>query len=672
MTSTEMNEMPESASAAELPRVARRAARVSPSDAAAMADAWGESRGRELRRSPYPRVVGSVLQRLSALQVAAWDRSLRHVRRVQEQELRSLVEHAKDTEFGRAHGFAHVRGYEEFARRVPLGDYDSHSPFIDRMRKGEGNLLVPEPVRYFGNSSGSSNHGRPKFLPITDRQIRHQQRAGTDTVMRYLHWSGDEGLFGGGFTLGLFPAITMREEGPVLITSNPALMMTKMPAITRPCYLPEDDVRRIADYEQKLGVIAQRYFDHDVRAVTGTTCWFTLLFDKVLAEARKRGRRARSVREIWPNLRVLFGGGVSATPYLPVIRDLMGRDDVTLVDTYNATEGGVYAASDFSGARGMLMLPHRGTFFEFVPLEEHGTASATRVPLWAVERNRPYALVATTVSGLYAYSLGDIVRFPQTAPLRIEFVGRLSGCLSVTQELTTHVEIERAVEHAVGRVPCTHGRFRSGRRRRSRWHGEVAVSALRGIPGRRRARRRRGIRGGIRRGTWYGEPRLPRAPQGRGGSFGTACHPATRRGSQTLPGRGHARKRPGEVPAHHRRHEESTALEARERLAMNRIGVAIVGVNGAVASTVIAGVELMKRGLVPRIGMVTEKTDARIAESITELLEFAPLDSLVFAGWDLSNTAMFFFFFVAWRRLVAGFADLTDKCRENGAARRLI
>jgi hypothetical protein len=455
MTSTEMNEMPERASTAELPRAARRAERVSSSEGAAMADAWGEARSRELRRSPYPRVVGAALQRLSWLQVAAWDRSLRDVRRVQEEQLRSLVDHARDTEFGKAHGFARIRDYQDFVRQVPLGDYDSHSPYIERMRKGEANLLVPELVRYFGNSSGSSNHGRPKFLPITDRQIRHQQRAGTDTVMRYLHWSGDEGLFGGGFTLGLFPPITMREEGPVLITSNPALMMTKMPAITRPCYLPEEDVRRIADYDEKLGVIAARYFDHDVRAVTGTTCWFTLLFDKVLAEARKRGRRARSVREVWPNLRVLFGGGVSATPYLPVIRDLMGRDDVTLVDTYNATEGGVYAASDFSGARGMLMLPHRGTFFEFVPLEEHGSPSATRVPLWAVERNRPYAIVATTVSGLYAYTLGDIVRFPQTAPLRVEFVGRLSGCLSVTQELTTHVEIERAVEHAVREVPCT-------------------------------------------------------------------------------------------------------------------------------------------------------------------------------------------------------------------------
>jgi myo-inositol-1-phosphate synthase len=68
---------------------------------------------------------------------------------------------------------------------------------------------------------------------------------------------------------------------------------------------------------------------------------------------------------------------------------------------------------------------------------------------------------------------------------------------------------------------------------------------------------------------------------------------------------------------------------------MNRIGVAIIGVNGAVASTVIAGVELMKRGLVPRIGMVTERTDARIAESITDLLDFAPLENLVFGGWDL-------------------------------------
>ena len=46
--------------------------------------------------------------------------------------------------------------------------------------------------------------------------------------MRYLRESGDGDLFSG-FTLGLFPPTTMKREGQVLVTSNPALMATKMP-----------------------------------------------------------------------------------------------------------------------------------------------------------------------------------------------------------------------------------------------------------------------------------------------------------------------------------------------------------------------------------------------------------------------------------------------------------
>jgi myo-inositol-1-phosphate synthase len=68
---------------------------------------------------------------------------------------------------------------------------------------------------------------------------------------------------------------------------------------------------------------------------------------------------------------------------------------------------------------------------------------------------------------------------------------------------------------------------------------------------------------------------------------------------------------------------------------MDQIGVLIVGINGAVASTVVAGVELMIRGRVPRIGMITEPTDAKIAEPLTSLLSFVPLENLVFAGWDM-------------------------------------
>lgn len=417
------------------------------------------SGARSLRRTPYPKLVGQGLLAAAKVRVALWDRALKNVERVQTEQLLRIVRHAKDTTFGRRHGFADIRSYEQYAARVPVGDYDSFSPAIDAMRTGESGLLVPERIQYFGNSSGSSTKGKPKFLPISERQIAFQRGSAADALYRYLAWRGEDD-FTGGFTLGLFPPTTMRKEGPVFITTNPSLQSIRMPAFTKPVQLPEQHIREIADYDHKLERIVDAYFDHDIRMVAGTTCWFSILFDKLLAIAKKKGRRADSVSEIWPNLRVLIGGGVSADPYLPVIRERMGREDVVLVDTYNATEGGIYATTDHSGDRGMLMIPDRGVFFEFVPVEEAGdlerlSAWPTRVPLWGVEVGKLYALYCTTVSGLYSYRLGDLVRFTSKSPLRMEFAGRISGCLSTTQELTTHVEIQRAMESALTQFPAT-------------------------------------------------------------------------------------------------------------------------------------------------------------------------------------------------------------------------
>ena len=134
----------------------------------------------------------------------------------------------------------------------------------------------------------------------------------------------------------------------------------------------------IADYDAKLERIADRYLDYDVRMVTGTTCWFSLLFDKLLEAAQRRGRRVSTVGELWPNLRVLLGGGVAAAPYLPVIRERVGHE-IELIDTYNATEGGVFASTAFGpGLDGMLMIPHRGVFFELMPIEDDGRLSSQR------------------------------------------------------------------------------------------------------------------------------------------------------------------------------------------------------------------------------------------------------------------------------------------------------
>lgn len=168
---------------------------------------------RILKSSPYPAVLGKGLLAAAKIAVTRWDHALENVREVQEAALVAITRHASGTEYGRRQDFAGVKSYAQFKTHVPLNDYDTFSPFIERMRKGEKNLLVPEFVRYFGNSSGSSQAGRPKFLPITDRQIGHQRRAGADTLMRWLDHTNDD-QFVRGYTLGLFPPPRCAKRAP--------------------------------------------------------------------------------------------------------------------------------------------------------------------------------------------------------------------------------------------------------------------------------------------------------------------------------------------------------------------------------------------------------------------------------------------------------------------------
>src|SRR5262249_46890143 len=182
----------------------------------------------------------------------------------------------------------------------------------------------------------------------------------------------------------------------------------------------------IDDYDRKLTAIAEAYLDHDVRALSGTTCWFSILFDRVLAAARSRGRRAGTISEIWPNLRVLLGGGVFAEPYRQIIEERVGRP-LPIIDTYNATEGGIFAATDRPDDDSMLMIPDRGVFFEFVPRAQHGKPDAERLSLWNVVPGVDYSVVVTTSSGLFGYYIGDFVRFTSVFPHRLVFAGRASG-----------------------------------------------------------------------------------------------------------------------------------------------------------------------------------------------------------------------------------------------------
>ena len=409
---------------------------------------------RELIGTVFPKMGGKAFLAMAKMRVIAWNRALRRLEDVQEAQLARIIASAKDSEFGRRHGFSSIRNYADYRRRVPVGDYDSFASDFARIRAGETNVLTSNRIRYICESAGSSGMGKRKFLPLADAQIKLQAGSGVDGVFRYLAAKNDD-TFTQGFIVSVLPPAITRPEGSVEITNNPALMARNLPLPSQFVYLPDRDTMEITDIDRKLDVIAENYLDHDVRTLTGTTCWFSILFDKLIAAANRRGRNVSTVRELWPNLRFLVGGGVVADPYLPVLRDRVGREDIDLIDTYNATEGGIFAVTDVTSPDpGLIMIPDRGVFYEFIPLEEAESDSPTRLALWEVETGRDYVIHMTTVSGLYSYRLGDIVRFSALWPHRLEYSGRLSGCLSVTQELTTHLEVQRAMQTASDRVPA--------------------------------------------------------------------------------------------------------------------------------------------------------------------------------------------------------------------------
>ncbi len=411
----------------------------------------------ELQSIPGVAVTGPALWAASRARVALWDRVAASKRLLREKQTEILLRNCKtaaDTQFGRQHGLGQVRSHRDFANRVPLRTYADLEPFINRMKAGASDVLWPGFIRYFGCSSGSSNTAAlNKYLPISDEQIRWQQKAGFDLVARYVTLSGDRALTAG-YALGLFPPASLKPEGSVFITSNPGLMQLHVPFPASVAALPKPAIRDLENYDEKLGRIADAYLDYDVRSISGTTCWFSIFFDRLLAAARARGRQVSTVGDIWPNLRVLFGGGVPADPYRSIIAERVGHP-VVLIDNYNATEGGIFASTDTLGADGLLVLPDRGVFFEFVPREEHGKVGARRFPLWEVEPGVEYSVALCTSSGLFGYYIGDTVRFTSVFPHRMEFTGRTAGVLSVTQELTSSIEIERAVMHAARREPCT-------------------------------------------------------------------------------------------------------------------------------------------------------------------------------------------------------------------------
>jgi hypothetical protein len=367
-------------------------------------------------------------------------RFMAHPEEAQEQVLRGLLDRARHTEWGRAHGFAGLGGAADFRERVPIGAYEDLKPYIHRMMMGERDVLWPGRIGWFSKSSGTTGD-KSKFIPVPDENLRGcHLLGGHDAMSMWFHTNPGSRLFAGGKGLIMGGSHAPFAEMPsTQIGDVSALMLRHMPFYARFFHTPDLATALMGEWEAKIERMAHIAVRENITNVSGVPTWTLVLFRRILEITGKS-----HLLEVFPRFELYLHGGVSFRPYREQFARLLPDPAVQYREVYNASEG-FFAAQLEAGDEGMLLLLDNGVYFEFLPLEELGREQPVALPLEAVETGRNYAVVISTNAGLWRYLLGDTVRFTSVRPYRVAITGRTKHFINAFGEEVMVENTDRAL-----------------------------------------------------------------------------------------------------------------------------------------------------------------------------------------------------------------------------------
>ena len=416
-----------------------------------------------------------------------FDRATRNPRHWQEKKLTEIVARNADTAFGRAHGFARIRGIKDYQERVRAQTYESLQPYIERAMRGEEGVLTADNPVMFVTTSGTT--GRIKYIPITPSYLHEYSHGLHVHTYRVLADYGDI-LEGKVLVSSSSDAEGITPSGKPYGAISGYLTRTQ-PAFLRRSYVVPYEVCKVKQIDQKYYLTLRHALAADVRyVVTPNPSSLLMLAEKMSAFADqlihdirygtltlppgpesptlttalvKDPRRADELASIlshsgrlepfeaWPNLRALscWKGGTMPL-YLRKLPAHFG--DVPIRDLgYMASEGRGATPLVNAGAAGVISLTSH--FFEFVPAEQRDSANPLFLTCDELEANREYYVYFTTSGGLYRYDINDLIRvvdFHRNTPV-IEFVRKGEGITSITGEKLTESQVTAALLEVTSR-----------------------------------------------------------------------------------------------------------------------------------------------------------------------------------------------------------------------------
>lgn len=405
-------------------------------------------------------------------------RALQEPECAQQQRLHAYLDRNRHTAFGKAHQLGSIRTYDEFTHRVPLMDYESLKPWIERICRGESNVLTCNPVTRLVPTSGSS--GGRKLIPFT-AQLQQEFNAGIGPwLVDLLRQS--PGIAAGPAYWSVTPVVRSAEAPesaiPIGFDTDTAYLGGTHQRLARAVMAAPDELRSIPDmevfrYVTMLCLLSQR----ELRLISvWHPSFLTLLLDSLPAnwealltdiqngsckyqemlppkvrDALKLSplpQRAEELRKvdrqkpetIWPHLKLLscWGDGAASV----AADSLKGLFPKTTVQTKGLLATEACVTISFAGRHPVAVRSH---FFEFAT--EDGKIRRVH----ELELGQTYEVIVTTGGGLWRYRLRDCVEVTdflgKTPSLR--FLGRNGNVSDLCGEKLTEAFVAQTLQETL-------------------------------------------------------------------------------------------------------------------------------------------------------------------------------------------------------------------------------
>lgn len=366
---------------------------------------------------------------------------LKYPHEVQQEIFQQLIHSADKTEWGLKYGYSDIKTVADFKARVPVQSYESMSPYIDRLMRGEQNLLWPSEIKWFAKSSGTTS-ARSKFIPVSREALDDcHYKGGKDLVACYYNNNPDAAPYGGK-TLSMGGSSTINEFRSDSYSGDlSAIILKNLPIWAELKRIPDKSTALLENWEEKIARMAETTRKQDVSTLIGVPSWTMVLLKRILEMEGKN-----DIREVWPNLELFMHGGVSFKPYKSQFESIISGS-MHYYESYNASEG-YFGIQDQNGADDLLLTLDYGIYYEFMPMSELGKDFPNTLTLDQVKTDTNYALIISTNAGLWRYMIGDTIRFTSLSPFRICVSGRTKHFINAFGEELIIENAEEALHRA--------------------------------------------------------------------------------------------------------------------------------------------------------------------------------------------------------------------------------